>query len=382
MAARRRIASRRNWPTNLRVNSQGYYSYQQPGTGKSFGIGKDFKIACDEVRTLNAEVERKKGHVSLLQRVMGMQVTLASWCDTYKDSRLDGNAHTVTAMKSQLNAIKKAPFAAQNMMHIKPLEISNFVTLCVEKRGPTMAYNIRKRLESLFQEAIAHGHVEVGKNPVTAIQTPEVTVTRARLTLDDFKLILAEARKDKSRPWIANAIELALVCGQRREDIVSMKFDQIKDGFLWISQSKGKEGHQTQLKIPIALRLDAIGKTLDEVLRTCRDNVVSKSVIHFTVRNSRALQGAGCSAATLSNTFAEMRDKLIASKDVRKKLKVAEGKTPPTFHEIRSLAARLYTEQYSKEFAQALLGHKSAAMTDLYRDVRGREWTEIKLTAG
>lgn len=378
MAARRRIASRRNWPANLRVNSQGYYSYQQPGTGKSFGLGKDFKIACDEVRTLNAEVERKKGHVSLLQRVMGMQVTLASWCDTYQDARLDGNHHTVTAMKSQLNAIKKAPFAVQNMLHIKPLEISNFVTLCVETRGSTMAYNIRKRLESLFQEAIAHGHLDPGANPVTAIQTPDVTVTRARLTLDDFKLILAEAREDKSRPWIANAIELALVCGQRREDIVAMKFDQIKDGFLWISQSKGKEGHQTQLKIPVALRLDALGKTLDEVLRACRDNVVSKSVIHFTVRNSRALQGAGCSAATLSNTFAEMRDKLILTK----KLKVADGKTPPTFHEIRSLAARLYTEQYGKEFAQALLGHKSAEMTDLYRDIRGREWTEIKLTGG
>lgn len=55
----------------------------------------------------------------------------------------------------------------------------------------------------------------------------------------------------------------------------------------------------------------------------------------------------------------------------------AEGKTPPSFHEIRSLAARLYNDQGID--AQALLGHKSADMTAVYRDTRGAEWTEVKL---
>jgi integrase len=54
---------------------------------------------------------------------------------------------------------------------------------------------------------------------------------------------------------------------------------------------------------------------------------------------------------------------------------------PPTFHEIRSLAIRLYSDEYGAEFAQALVGHKSSVMTDLYRDNRGREWTEVKLKA-
>jgi integrase len=57
-----------------------------------------------------------------------------------------------------------------------------------------------------------------------------------------------------------------------------------------------------------------------------------------------------------------------------------DGRTAPTFHELRSLAARLYTEQHGPEFAQAILGHKSANMTAMYRDTRGAEWTEIKLT--
>ncbi|ARJ67816.1 hypothetical protein WV31_20265 [Magnetospirillum sp. ME-1] len=57
-------------------------------------------------------------------------------------------------------------------------------------------------------------------------------------------------------------------------------------------------------------------------------------------------------------------------------MRAPAGKTPPTFHEIRSLAARLYTEQGIN--AQALLGHKSADMTSIYRDVRGSEWIEVQ----
>jgi integrase len=32
---------------------------------------------------------------------------------------------------------------------------------------------------------------------------------------------------------------------------------------------------------------------------------------------------------------------------------------PPTFHEIRSLAARLYAKERGDDFAQALRGHKT-----------------------
>ena len=72
---------------------------------------------------------------------------------------------------------------------------------------------------------------------------------------------------------------------------------------------------------------------------------------------------------TITAAFAEARDKAG--------LTWPAGKTPPTFHEIRSLAARLYAEQGID--AQALLGHKSPDMTALYRDVRGSEWIEIRL---
>lgn len=374
-AARRRIASRRNWPANLRVNADGYYSYQQPGTGKSFGIGRDFKIACAEVRMLNAEVERQKGHVSLMNRVLGTVMTLSAWCEDYEKARLMGKPNTVKAMQSQLRAIKSAPFANQNITHIKPKEIADFVIACIDTRGATMALSIRGRLEELFQSAIARGLIEVGKNPVEAIEKPVAIVSRNRLTLEDFVHILAKARKDKERPWMTNLLELALVSGQRREDLGVMMFEQSKDGFLWVEQSKGQEGNKTHLKIPLTLRLGVLETSIEDILRRCRDNVVSKYVLHYSKRMGKAAPGSKIALSTLSEQFAIVRDAVILDG----KITVPEGKTPPSLHEVRSLAARLYTEQYSKEFAQALLGHKSSSMTDLYRDVRGREWTEIKL---
>lgn len=50
-----------------------------------------------------------------------------------------------------------------------------------------------------------------------------------------------------------------------------------------------------------------------------------------------------------------------------------EGKTPTSFHEQRSLSERLYEKQGID--TQQLLGHKSAAMTELYHDEREDEWT-------
>ncbi|HHQ6614567.1 TPA: tyrosine-type recombinase/integrase [Serratia fonticola] len=49
------------------------------------------------------------------------------------------------------------------------------------------------------------------------------------------------------------------------------------------------------------------------------------------------------------------------------------GDNPPTFHEIRSLASQLFSTEKGEEFAQRLLGHKSAVMTKKYLDPRGKE---------
>lgn len=373
MAARRRNANRRGWPPNLYQNPAGYFWFRHPVTGKTFGLGRDFAEAAAQVRTANADIEAKKGRISLLQRIGGADKTLTQWCDEYEQGRTGLKRNTAIGLKSQLNAIRGAPFAGLEVAKVTAREVSDFIREAASTRGPASAVKIRSRLHDVFREAIERGLVELGKNPVEVVKAAKSSVTRSRLTLDDFNAILAEAQKDASLRWFSNAMMVALVSGQRREDVATMCFDQVKDGFLWVEQTKGKEGHTAKLKIPLSLRLAALNTTLDEVLRKCRDSVVSKNVIHFVKRSPGAREGGAPKLGTITDKFAEIRDAA--------KIKTAEGKTPASFHEIRSLASRLYTDEYGKEFAQALLGHKSPQMTDLYRDVRGREWTEIKLKA-
>lgn len=373
MAARRRQAARRSWPANLYQNGAGNYWFRNPENGKTFGLGSDFKVAAAQVRTANAELERRKGAVGLLQRIDGTDTSFLDWCVQYEAARTEGKANTLSGQKAQMNAIKLAPFAAQAVGKITPKEIADFVKSSAEERGAHSAGKIRTRLFDVFRDAIQNGLVEAGRNPVDVILKPKTTVARDRLTLEDFNRILAETMKRPVDRWMANALLLALICGQRREDISKMQFDQVKDGFLWLEQSKGQEGKRAKLRIPVDLRLNAIGMSLDDVIKRCRDNVMSKHMIHLVRKTGNVLPGTAPKMNTLSIKFAAFRDAAG--------VKGSPGREPPSFHEIRSLAARLYTEEYGPDFAQALLGHKSEKMTLLYRDVRGREWTEIKLKA-
>ena len=72
---------------------------------------------------------------------------------------------------------------------------------------------------------------------------------------------------------------------------------------------------------------------------------------------------------TLNSAFAEGHDGAAA------KLGITFGRQPPSFHEQRSLAARL--RKLEGRDAQKLLGHRSATMTDLYPDSRGAEWIDV-----
>ena len=56
-------------------------------------------------------------------------------------------------------------------------------------------------------------------------------------------------------------------------------------------------------------------------------------------------------------------------------LNLIEGTTPPTFHEQRSLAERLYSAHGIH--TQTLLGHKNASMTEKYHDDRGADWITL-----
>lgn len=374
MAARPRNARNRPLPPNLYQKKDGYFWFRNPITKETFGLGRNKEAAISQAKTANADIERRRGDTSLLARMDGGDNLLSKWCDVYERGLSGLKSNSMKSIRSQLTAIRDDEIGKMILVHITPRDVSSFISRCEDKRGAPMAAKIRSRLRDVLRSAMERGAIEVGKNPVEVTYKPKAVVKRSRLSLETYQAILAEVKSQKHRLWAANAIELALVTGQRLEDVCRMTFENVHDGFLWVEQTKGSGPNKPKLCIPLSLSLPAAGLTLEDIVKRCRDRVVSKHLIHFSHPISNGKQGSAVAPRTLSRAFKVAR--------VAARITVEKDRTPPTFHELRSLAARLYSDQYGKDFAQALLGHKSAAMTAVYRDSRGQGWTEIKISNG
>lgn len=194
-------------------------------------------------------------------------------------------------------------------------------------------------------------------NPVTPTRAPRIEVARAWLTLETFMAIYEQVKEIS--PWVQRSMELALVAGQRREDLRDLGPRNVRDEKLWVTQRKTG----ALVCIPLDLRLHVLGWSVGEIIARCRENIISKHLIHHNAKPCDPIH-----LQSITGAFAAARDKAGITWPA--------DKTPPTFHDIRSLAARLYADQGTD--AQALLGHKSADMTAVYRDARGDDWIEVK----
>lgn len=164
-------------------------------------------------------------------------------------------------------------------------------------------------------------------------------------------------------PWQKRSMELAIVTAQSLQEVADMTFANVKDGFLWCHRTKTG----LHIKLPLSLTVPELGWNLGDVIRACRDRVVSRHLVHHSKPMTNVKPGDPVHENTVSKGFRRAR--------------IAAGVTgdhPPTFHEIRSLALRLYGDKYGKDFAQSLAGHKDSATTAVYLDVRGAEWLEVK----
>jgi len=108
--------------------------------------------------------------------------------------------------------------------------------------------------------------------------------------------------------------------------------------------------------------------TLGDIVGRCKDNIISKYLIHHKAHKGRAKPGDKYRDKTIEQLFREARE---AAGIVPR-----EGRTPTSFHEIRSLAKMLWDAQGVD--TKTLLGHKTDRMADLYRDRRGKEWVTLK----
>lgn len=404
---RPRSEGRRDLPVNLIPHPRKiggkivvYWYWRDPRDGKEKPLKcpGDKATAIRRAKELNAIVAREMaGNVveeiasCPVKRDIGTPFNVfAAHCLTLFEQR--GLAeNTMRSRKCHINAAIKW-FGGTLLHEIGVPEMAALIKSYTDQGKNRSAQSVRSLMADVWKEAYQEGLLPPDHpNPALYTRRPVAKVKRARLTLETFQEIhgkseiLAETRGD----WIVNSQLLALVTAQRVEDIGIMQFRKGHDwqkawmayqegdkhpihpypyvdgGFLWVIQQKTG----AMIPIPLDLRLEAVGLSVGDVVDRCRKSkVVSRYLVHHTIPFGNAPPGSPVHINTISKGFMYAR---------RETDLTWSGKTPPTFHEIRSLSERLYKAQGVD--TQVLLGHRHKKMTEVYDDPRQAEWSKLSL---
>lgn len=353
-----------------------YYSYKDLRTGKSHGLGSDRQIAEKQARQLNMIIGQEmidKAAAAIITKDGSHGITVETCIEGYLERQME----LVNRGKIKQNTYNAKKWAMNPVLEkCGKLKLSQFTTLAINKilksyrdQGKeTMAQRVRSILIDMFKDAIEQGHFPADKpNPAFVTRSINPDIKRARLTGEVFNRALKWSKENQAH-YCHKAFLLALVTGQALSEIDAARFKDIvkHEGAEYLKVIRGKTG--AKLLIPLDLKLDLIDMSVRDVINVCRDNVLSKHLLHHRKQVGQALPGNKIRKKTLSNKFAEA----IAA------LEIDWGdNTPPSFHELRSLSEREYEKQGID--TQKLLAHKHRKTTDTYHDARGHDWIVVNL---
>lgn len=288
--------------------------------------------------------------------------TLADWLDIHAAQVL-GQGYKIQTIRNRTVNLKhvRRLWGERPIAELRAHEIITSIRAEFIPHQKSTAQRVLAELRDAYNEAIANDWVQV--NPAASIKLPSQRVKRKRLSFETWAKMLTLAQASR-QPWLELLLMLALATGQRRGDLVKMRFDDVADGHLHIEQAKqAGKGYGARVAIPLALRCEAMGMTVGQVIDRCRSSGAPGPTM------LRKANGGPPEDSSLSIRFAECIRAVLG-----------EGAYAsdewPSLHEVRSLSARVYRAQGVD--VQTLLGHKHAEMTALYEDDRGLSAHEYK----
>ncbi|MBL5924998.1 tyrosine-type recombinase/integrase [Enterobacter asburiae] len=350
-----------NLPKNLTYRkARKTYAWRNPLDGKEIPLGNiSRREAISQAIEANHYIEKNYTPIALLEQLKGTnEYTMANWLDRYEvilqRRKLAANTYKVRA--GQLATIGEH-LGPRVLANITTRHVAEFLERWTACGKTTMAGTMRSVLSDVFREAVVEGRVDA--NPVTPTRAPKIEVLRERLEYEMFVAVRAGA--ERMPAWFGLAMDLALVTGQRREDVAGMRFSDIKNDRLYIEQQKTG----ACLALPLSLTLKEAGLRLGTVIDRCK--LVSRCDFLISPGIRKNSEDGSINLDSLTKGFVKARN--FSG--------VIFTDNPPSFHEIRSLAGRMYEKDFGKEFAQKLLGHKSEKMTEKYLDSRKKEYVMI-----
>ncbi|WP_233431205.1 tyrosine-type recombinase/integrase [Lysobacter enzymogenes] len=356
--SRKRSKARAGWPDNLYPNRDGF-KYRHPVSGKEAWMGKDKAKAFAAARKLNALLTPSN---DLVARVLDPGKTVADAIDVFKKDDMPGRnwaPKTAENYGSVLNRIAKG-FGDRDLATLSVQDCASFIRDVTE--SPRSRQQFRLVLGWVLTCGVEEGWLE--NNPALVTRRHDHRRKRERLTIDDYNRIWAKAPH-----WLRVAMDLSLLTLLRREDVVTAKFADWREGYLWVVPGKTEGTTGVRLKI-------RMGESGDALIARARDDVLSPFIVHMLPERVKPQHQRAkdrehhtqVMADYLTRAFAEYRD-----------LAEVGGDNPPSFHEIRSLGAALLRVQrgWTEEQVQALLAHSDVDMTRVYLEDHEQPWTEV-----
>lgn len=361
---RPRSRARRDWPEGLDETKPGYYVWRHPTTGVRHAIGR-VPLADAKVQALEALMSvRGMAQAPRLVDRIGIapgagSMTVEQWLTAWADkTRHEVTANTDRSRRGGIKAIAER-IGSVPLPALTTRQVAEAVDEMATMRGGKMATNALATLKGALRAAIAAGLLR--ECVADVVRPPKVVVQRRRFTADSFLAVWREL--ESAAPFLRTAAALALISGQRREDVARARFADIRDG-VWLLQ-QGKTGRR--LAIPTALRLDLIGMSIADVIAEAQaDGLGSEYIVHNGPAARRAHPGTPVSLPWLSHEFSAVVTR------------VDREPSPPTFHELRSLSKRLH-EQAGTVDTRVLLGHASESVARRYADPRGAEFEQVRI---
>ncbi|ECF2034549.1 phage integrase central domain-containing protein, partial [Salmonella enterica subsp. enterica serovar Newport] len=247
-----------NLPKNLTYRrSRKTFAWRNPLTNEEIQLGQiSRRDAIAQAIEANHFIAKNYTPVGLIEKLKGTDsLTVTKWAEQYEIllKRRNLSANTYKIRGNQLETIKEK-IGRMLLIEVSTRHIAEFLETWIAEGKNTMAGAMRSVLSDMFREAIVRGHI--AHNPVEPTRSPKIEVARDRLRLDVYNKIREAA--EQLPAWFPLAMDLALVTGQRREDLSCMKFSHIIDERLYVKQIK------TGMKIalPLSLNLPSMGLRL------------------------------------------------------------------------------------------------------------------------
>ena len=374
--ARPRSSGNENLPPNLyrkldKRTGKVYYQYKDPrGQTRWYSLGTDKATAIADANALNAAfAEVRLNRINRIidskpKAVAQLGVTAKEFGQRYLleiERQFDKEeiAESSFKEKTRYTNLFISRLGSIRMKEITVRNIASILEEYIEEDKLTTAKILRSSWSLLFKEAQHSGDVESGFNPALSTKPIQSEVKRSRLFREQFLEVYELSKTFKPR-YVNQAIKLAVTTGLRRSDIANLTFKDVRDGHLHVATGKSRK--KVVIAFPLSMKSPLLDQTLGEIISECRKKVLSPYLIHFQDRGPKIKLGGQVNPASLSNHFAT----LVKASGISWE----KGKTAPTFHELRSLAAQSYNNANEFDEIQNLLGHKSKEMTAKYLDTR------------